>query len=104
MSSVLPNQKDPVDEEFEQILAMKWCWDAGIRIFPVISPLPSERTASWKPASFKTTDKVKICVQMGSKMNYGSIEYDQNQALYDKILELYVHYYSKRKTEQKAII
>lgn len=49
-------------------------------------------------------DKVKICVQMGTKMNYGSIEYDQNQALYDKILELYVHYYNKRKTEQKAII
>lgn len=97
MSSILPNQKDPINEELEQLLAMKWCWDNGIKIFPVISPLPTERTASWQPASMKTTDKVCICVQIGTKMKYGTMDYEQNQALYDKILELYVHYYTKRK-------
>ena len=98
MSSVLPNQKPPIDDEYEALLAMKWCWDMGIRIFPVVTPLPDDRTSSWRPAGMKSTDKVQICIQMGTKMKYGTETYDQNQKMWDKIAELYLHLYNKRKS------
>ena len=90
-----------MNDELEVIEAVKWCWDNGIKIFPVVSPLKEEREGppgSWRPAKLNSLDKVKICVQIGKNMKYGTIEYAQNDKLYKKIEELYMHYYSNRKS------
>lgn len=85
--------RDDIEEVIE---ATKWCWDHAIKIYPVISPIPSERPAGWRPAPMKATDKVSICVQIGSKTKIGELEYSQDDKLYEKIQELYLHYYNRR--------
>lgn len=94
-------------DELEVVEAVRWCWDNRIRIYPVIHPLPSEmpraKTAAQRkdpnyftPAGYKSKDKVRICVEVGSKKKVGEMVFDQNDKLYQKIEDLYMHYYSKR--------
>lgn len=83
-------------DDLEVIKAVKWCWDNGITIFPVISPLKHERPQGWKPAGFKTKDKVRICLKIGTKEKIGDMEYDQDDKLYKKIEDLYMHMFDKR--------
>lgn len=94
-------------DELEVIEAVKWCWDNRIRIYPVIHPLPSEMPRAkneaqrkdpkyFTPAGYKSKDKVRICVEIGSKKKVGEMVFEQDDSLYRKIEDLYIHYYNNR--------
>ncbi len=70
----------------EKIKAAKWCWEQGIRIYPV--PVPRSN-GKQKPECY-------IEIDFGSKKQKGEMTYKQDSKLYDKIHELYAYYFSKR--------
>lgn len=75
------------DEDF--LKAIRWCWDRGIYFYPVV--------ISGQSKSFKVVPKVKIEMSTrGYKPKIGSVEYIQNDKLYDKIRELYMHKFESR--------
>tara|TARA_R110000868_G_scaffold38899_2_gene135853 strand:- start:1703 stop:1960 length:258 start_codon:yes stop_codon:yes gene_type:complete len=79
--------------EFDALLAVKWCWDNGIKIYPVVS---GKDSPSFRAATMRGTDKVKIVIQNGTKKREGTETYNQDKKLYEKIEELYIHLYEKR--------
>lgn len=76
-------------DDFDVILAIKWCWDRGIYFYPVV--IPNQAISS------KFIPKVRIELKVGGKIVTGKEEYSQKEELYDKIRELYMHKYNKRK-------
>jgi hypothetical protein len=72
----------------EDIKAVQWCWDKGIKVFPIV--------AKNQKTSYKEVPKVKINIQKGSRNQLGNFEYRQNKELYDKIQELYNNMFEKR--------
>lgn len=62
------------------IKAKKWCWDNGIKIYPL--PIVSNGSI------------LKIIVNKNGNETLGEQKYDQNQ-VYEKIKELYSSIYEK---------
>lgn len=76
--------KDPMMyDDFEVLKSVQYCWNRGIYFYPVV--IPNQAVA------LKFIPKVKIGWKDGQKTGVGKFEYDQNQELYDKMYELYVH-------------
>lgn len=74
--------KDPfMYDDFEVLKSVKACWDRGIYFYPVVMPNQGGMA----------NPKVKIGWKDGSKTGVGKFEYKQNQELYDKMYELYIH-------------
>lgn len=74
--------KDPfMYDDFEVLKAVKACWDRGIYFYPVVMP---NQGGFPRPT-------VKIGWKNGHKSGVGKFEYKQNQELYDKMYELYLH-------------
>jgi hypothetical protein len=74
--------KDPfMYDDFEVLKSVKACWDRGIYFYPEVMPNQGGMT----------NPKVKIGWKDGSKTGVGKFEYKQNQELYDKMYELYIH-------------
>ena len=67
--------------EFELMKAFKWCIERGIKFYPVLNK----------------TNKPRVFIEMsvGSNKTTGIIEYSQDETMYDKIRELYLHKYKK---------
>ncbi len=71
---------------------MSWCISNNINIFP--KPIGDPR-GERRPLC-------KIIVHYNGKPIHGKEEYKQDAKLYEKILELYCHYYDKRKGKEAA--
>ena len=74
-------------DDFEVLKAVKECWSIGIYFYPVVMPNQGGMTSP----------KVKIGWKDGHKSGVGKFEYKQNQELYDKMYELYLHKYEQFK-------
>lgn len=74
-----------IDKVFE---AFKKCNEAGILIYPV--PIDE-----YYYDNKRKLPKVKIEIAFGSKKKLGTQIYKQNEELYQKIKELYLHYVDK---------
>ena len=69
------------------INAIRYCWDKGIYAYPIVHQDGVKRKVPL----------VKIQMQIGRKKKIGDVVYDQkDDALYDKINEIYLHHYDKR--------
>lgn len=80
--------KDPfMYDDFEVLKAVKECWDRGIYFYPEVMPRQGGLSSP----------KVKIGWKDGHKSGVGKFEYKQNQELYDKMYELYLHKYEQFK-------
>lgn len=66
--------------------ALRYCWDRGIYAYPIVYNGKGKR----KP-------DVKIQMKVGDRIINGVDVYSQSNpdALYDKINELYLHYFNK---------
>ncbi|WP_392420119.1 hypothetical protein ACF3OE_00480 [Capnocytophaga canis] len=68
--------------EIPQHVAMSWCWENGITIYPI--PLVPNGSS------------MKICVNNNGAETIGKdIYYNKTHKIYDKIKELYVTIYNK---------
>jgi hypothetical protein len=67
--------------------AIIYCWDKGFTYYPAV--LPNQAIA------LKFIPKVKIGWSAGKESGVGEFIYDQNQEMYDKIYDLYVHKYEQ---------
>ena len=74
-------------DDFEVILAIKYCFDRGIKYYPVV--------IEGQTHALKYIPKVKIEMYQGGKTRTGDVEYAQGEELYDKICELYMHKYAQ---------
>ena len=74
-------------DDFEVLKAVKECWDRGIYFYPEVSPNQGGLS----------NPTVKIGWKNGHKSGVGQFEYKQNQELYDKMYELYLHKYEQFK-------
>jgi hypothetical protein len=69
------------------VRALRYCWDKGIYAFPVV--VDGNRG--------KRNPPVKIQMNIGNTKKIGEVLYDQKSSdIYEKIDELYVHYFNKR--------
>lgn len=64
------------------------CWDNGLKIYPI----PINETYY---VGKRQVQKCKIAIESAGKVNIGTGVYKQDDSLYDKIKELYNHYYKK---------
>ena len=66
--------------------ALRYCWGRGIYAYPVVHN-----------GRGKSKPDVRIQMKVGDRIINGVDVYSQSspQALYDKINELYLHYYNK---------
>ena len=79
------------------IKAIRFCWDLGVYFYPVV--------ISGQSSSLKVVPKVKIAFKQGSKDPVeGKLEYNQNDELYDKIRELYLHKYNQLNRVPKEVV
>lgn len=72
----------------EEIKAVQWCWDKGIKVFPIV--------AKNQKTTYKEVPKVKINIQKGTRNQLGNEFYKQDANLYKKIQELYNNMFEKR--------
>ena len=69
------------------VKALRYCWDKGIYAFPIV--VKGNKGSRFPP--------VKIQMNIGNTKRIGDVIYDQKSAdLYNKIDELYLHYFNKR--------
>jgi len=80
-------QPEYFGDEFELLKAIKFCYDKGVLFYPIV--VEGQTTA------LKFMPKVNIVMKQGDKYKRGSVEYAQNDELYDKIRQLYVHKYEQ---------
>tara|TARA_R110002012_G_scaffold300532_1_gene500380 strand:+ start:1030 stop:1317 length:288 start_codon:yes stop_codon:yes gene_type:complete len=74
------------DNDWEVIRAIRFCWDLGIKYYPVVI---SGQSHKW---NFRP--RVKIAKKEGSKPErLGVMEFEQDDKLYNKIRELYLNRY-----------
>jgi|TARA_R110000787_G_scaffold20332_2_gene60568 hypothetical protein len=69
------------------IKVRSYCWDRSIYFYPIV--------VSGQETSYKFVPKVRIGYSSPYSFIAGTLIYDQNDELYDKIIELYLHYYEK---------
>ena len=77
--------KDNTDHE-HIANALRYCWGRGIYAYPVVHN-----------GKGKSKPDVRIQMKVGNRIINGVDVYSQSspEALYDKINELYLHYYNK---------
>tara|TARA_R110002167_G_C12687604_1_gene652086 strand:+ start:1711 stop:1983 length:273 start_codon:yes stop_codon:yes gene_type:complete len=72
--------------------ARSFCWDRKIYFYPLV--------IKGQSTSMKITPKVKIGFHTPTEMNQGDIIWEQNDEMYDKIIELYLYKYNNMNKNQ----
>jgi len=73
--------------------AMSWALRTkSLRVYPV----PTKEMYTTKVGrSTRTIPKVQLCIEMGNAKHMGKEIYQQDEAMTDKINQIYIHYYNK---------
>ncbi len=78
-------------DDFDVLMMIKWCFDRGIKFYPKVIPN--------QPVALKHLPKVKIAYEIGDKIGEGTLEYKQEEELYDRIIDLYIDQYKQSNKE-----
>ena len=90
------SQKYDEEHDWRIIRAIKFCWDRGYKFYPVV--------VKGQSRSFKTLPDCYIeLAREGHPPTKGKEIYKQNDELWDKMEQLYLHMYEKLGGEQKKI-